>query len=63
MKGESKHMIHKKENKYKEFAQRVLKKIFALGLTIGILNFFEKENSQGLFFSHMGKFNNGSKVL
>lgn len=62
MKGESKLTIQQKESKYKEFAQSVLKKEIAIGLTIGILNFFEKENSPGLFFSHMGKFNNGSKV-
>lgn len=58
MKGESKLMIQRKESKYKEFVPSVLKKEIAIGLTMGILNFFEKENSPGLFFSHMGKFNN-----
>lgn len=38
------------------------KKKIAIRLTTGILHFFEKENSQGLFFSYMGKFNNSCKI-
>ena len=56
-------MIQRKEVKYEEFTQNIRKEKFAVRLTIVLLlKFFENENSQGMFFSSMGKFNNSSKV-
>ena len=35
--------------KYGEFRLSILRETLAIRMTTGILNFFEKENSQGLF--------------
>ena len=42
-------MLQWKRGKYGEFTQSILKETFAIRLTTDILNFFQKENSQGLF--------------